>query len=759
MNITETISKMTLEEKASLVVGTGMYIAGMDVTNEKTLAEKLVSGAAGASSQIERLGITPMVLADGPAGLRINPTRPNDENTYYCTAFPIATLLASTWDTELVYKVGQAMGNEVLEYGADVLLAPALNLHRNPLCGRNFEYYSEDPLVTGKITAAMVKGVQSQNVGTSIKHFAANNQETDRFTVDTIVSERALREIYLEGFRIAVEEAQPWTVMSSYNKINGTYSCENYDLLTKVLREDWGFKGFVMTDWLAGTDAVKQMKAGNDLIMPGNPNQKEKIIKAVNDGTLDEEVLNLNVKRILNIILKSPHYKGYKYSNKPDLKSHAQIARQAAADGMVLLKNNNSVLPLAMDIKKIAAFGNMSYEIVTGGTGSGNVNEAYSISLVEGLEKSGLSIDETLQQLYTNYIKDAKSRQQTDGIALSAFMLPPPIEEMKVFSDIAHEMAQENDIALITIGRNSGEFSDRNIENDFNLSDIEKSTIENVTNAFKANGKNTVVILNIGGVIETASWKDIPDAILLAWQPGQEAGHAIADVLSGKVNPSGKLADTFPIAYSDISSSKNFPGTVIESSEPMPASDSGRGGLGIAERRAEVIYEEDIYVGYRYFNTFQKDVSYEFGFGLSYTTFEYSNIKISSEKFDKQLEISVDVKNTGNTAGREVVQIYLTAPAENLNKPKEELVAFGKTKLLEPGNKDTLSFVLKPRDLASFDTSSSSWISEAGKYIVKVGNSSRDIKGVVSFDLDKELIVKNVSKAMTLQKDINITHP
>jgi beta-glucosidase len=448
MDIDKTISKMTLEEKASLVVGTGMNLGGAQGTNEKTLAEKLVPGAAGATSQVERLGITPMVLADGPAGLRISPTRDNDKNTYYCTAFPIATMLASTWDPELVYKVGQAVGNEVLEYGADVLLAPALNLHRNPLCGRNFEYYSEDPLITGKIAASMVKGVQSQNVGTSIKHFAANNQETDRFTVDTIVSERALREIYLEGFRIAVEEGRPWTVMSSYNKINGTYSCENYDLLTKVLRQDWNYRGFVMTDWLAGTDAVAQMKAGNDLIMPGNPEQKLKIIKAVNDGTLDEDILNLNVKRILNIMLKSPHYKGYKYSNKPDLKTHAQAARQAATDGMVLLKNNNNVLPLAGGIKNVAAFGNTSYEIITGGTGSGNVNEAYSVSLVEGLENGGLSVNKSLQQLYIDYMKEAKAKQKTDGSALSAFMLPPPIDEMEVASDLVQKMANEADIAI-----------------------------------------------------------------------------------------------------------------------------------------------------------------------------------------------------------------------------------------------------------------------------------------------------------------------
>ena len=742
-SIDKVIDAMTIEEKAHLLIGTGMAGEGGD-NPVIGMTQNIVPGAAGTTYPIERLGIPAIVLADGPAGLRINPTREGDDQTYYCTHFPIGTLLASTWNQELVESVGQSIGNEVLEYGADVLLAPALNIHRNPLCGRNFEYYSEDPVVSGKIAAAYIKGVQSNGVGTSVKHFAVNNQETNRMSNDAQVSPRAIREIYLKGFEIAVKDASPWTVMSSYNYLNGVYTSENPELLTTVLRDEWGFKGMVMTDWYGGTDTKAQMIAGNDMLQPGRPTQYTDLVELMESGEIDMAVIDRNIKRILELILQSPKFKGYEYTNKPDLAAHADVTRQSATEGMVLLKND-ATLPFAADVKNVALFGNTSYNFIAGGTGSGNVNRAYTVSLLDGLKNVGYTVDESLKAAYNAHI--AKEQARIDAAIdpndqFAAFSPKPlPVELLPTAKQLK-DMVAKNDVALITIGRTSGEFLDRYAA-DFVLSEAENKLIKTVCDAFHAAGKKVAVVLNIGGAIETASWKTMPDAILCAWQAGQEGGNSVADVLKGNASPSGKLPMTFPVNFEDHASSANFPIDEVANTNII-------NNVKTSFDRKNVdytVYEEGIYVGYRWFDTKGLEVSYPFGYGLSYTTFEYSNPVIVPGK--KETTVTVDVKNTGSYAGKEVVQLYVTAPKGNLDKPAQELKAFTKTAELQPGETQTVTLVVKNEDLASFDEAQSAWVVDAGTYNFHVGASSRDIKATLAADVKGS--VKKAHNVLNLQ--------
>jgi beta-glucosidase len=746
-SVKDVVAAMTLEEKASLVVGKGFSMPGAGGPTVGQTQDK-VAGAAGTTVAIPRLGIPSIVVSDGPAGVRIDSIRNNDHSkTYYATAWPVATLLASTWDTAMIKKVGVAFGSEVRDYGIDIILGPALNIHRNPLGGRNFEYYSEDPLIAGSMTAAMVNGIQSNGVGTSIKHYAANNQETDRNTVNTIVSERAMREIYLKGFEIAVKKGNPWTVMSSYNLINGTYASQSHDLITTVLRDDWGFKGFVMTDWFGGKNAVEQMQAGNDLLMPGAKQQTQRIIDAVNHDSLDVKVLDENCARILNIILKSPAFKQYKFNNEPDLKKDAQVAREAATDGMVLLQNNDNALPFT-SVKNIALFGVNGYELIAGGTGSGDVNKAYKVSLAQGLNNAGYNVDADVKTAYVNYVADYNKAHPKKNF-FQEFMNPTPAAPEFVIDDnTINAKASGSDLAIISIGRNAGEGRDRKVDSDFNLSPEEQALITSVSNAYHAQHKKVIVVLNIGGVIETVSWRDKVDAILLAWQPGLEGGNAMVDILSGKVNPSGRLATTFPVKYEDVPSAKNFPGKEF----PDQAT---TGNFGMKSIPAEVTYEEGIYVGYRYYNTFNVKPAYEFGYGLSYGNFTFGNLKLSSSTFDKSITATLTITNQGKMAGKEVVEMYLSAPTTSIDKPSEELKAFAKTKLLKPGETQTLKFTLTAADLASFYTDKEAWIADAGRYTVKAGASSTDIRLKSSFNLPNEIVVDKVNKALTPKADIN----
>ena len=730
-NVDEVLKAMTLEEKAMLVVGGNRQIASSENNGMIGGHAQRVPGAAGATQAIPRLGIPSTVLTDGPAGVRINPKRDNDPSTYFCTGFPVGTALACTWNTQLVEEVGKCIGNEVLEYGCDVLLAPGMNIHRSPLCGRNFEYYSEDPYVTGKIGAAYVRGVQSQGVGTSVKHFAANSQETNRMGVDEVMSQRALREIYLKGFEIAVREAAPWTVMSSYNRLNGPFTQENRELLTTILRDEWGFDGIVMTDWTGLRNTAVQIQAGNDLMEPGADSQIKDIIEKVKSGVLAEADLDICVKRILQYLVKTPAFRAYKYSNKPDLKAHADVTRRCATEGMVLLKNEKQTLPFD-NTKTVSVFGITSYDFIAGGTGSGDVNKAHTIDMMQGLTEAGLKVNSKLANLYQSYKAYQESITAAGPARGGWFWGKAVLPEMAVSRNIINVQAQESDLAIITLGRQAGEGSDRHEEGDFTLTDVERQLITDVCNAFHLANKRVIVVLNMGNVIETASWKSMPDAILLAWQPGQEGGYSVADVLTGKAYPSGKLTMTWPNNLIDLPSSASYPNV-------RPAAPRGRGNNKV-EFQDYTKHTEGINVGYRYFTTTKEPVSYPFGFGLSYTSFKYSKPVVKATK--DGLTASITITNTGKRAGKEVVQLYASAPAGGLEKPARELKAFAKTRELQPGQSETVTMKLSLYDLASYNEATQSWETAAGKYAIQFGSNVEDIRATAPYSLSKPHAVK-----------------
>ena len=666
-SIDEVLTELTLKEKATLVVGAGYKSMLAGIFPFKVP----VPGAAGMTRPVPRLGIPAIVLSDGPAGVRIEPKRMGSKEAFYCTGFPIGSLLSSTWNTELVEKVGEAIGNEALEYGVDVMLAPGMNIQRNPLCGRNFEYFSEDPLLSGKMAAAYVNGVQSQGVGTSIKHFAANNQETNRFWNDSQVDEDVLREIYLRNFEIAVREAQPWTVMASYNRLNGVHTQEDKWLLTDVLRDEWGFQGLVMTDWTGRRNTASQIAAGCDLMEPGARSQIKELVRKVKRGELSEEALDACVRRVLELIVKTPTFKGYQPSLSPDLQAHALIAREAAEEGIVLLKNDSGTLPLAAG-SPVALFGVGSYQLLAGGTGSGHVHRPYVVSLYEGLTNEGIPVYGSLSDLYKTHIeKNPPKKSFTSGMLGS-----PGSPEMPLSRPMAEATVDGTDLAVVTLSRQAGEGGDRHLEDDFFLSDQEKRMLSDVCEVFHQKGKKVVVVLNVGGVVETASWKHLPDAIVLAWQPGQEGGNALARILSGSVCPSGRLPATFPVDYFDLPSSANFPYDY-----------HGRGTMTAGKDTEKEVknvgytaYDEGFDVGYRYFDKEGAPaVSYPFGFGLSYTSFETSEPVLSGDT------VTVTVTNTGKVAGKEVV--FIKDPV---------LQAFGKTRLLQPGESQTLQLKTYP---------------------------------------------------------------
>lgn len=720
-NIAEVVAAMTPEEKCTLMIGgRAASFNGIGFTNTG------VPGAAGVINGIPRLGIPTVVLADGPAGLRISPTREGDSRTFYCTGYPIATMLSSTWNLELVEEAGRNMGNEVLEYGVDILLAPGANIHRNPLCGRNFEYYSEDPLLSGKMAAAMINGIEENGVGTSLKHFAVNNQELNRLSNNAIVSERALREIYLKNFEIAVRESQPWTIMTSYNFINGEHAAESKRLLTDILRDEWGFEGAVMTDWNGGYDDAAIVRAGNEMIQPGRDERYVNLLNAIHDGSLSMDDVDRAVTRILELVVRTPKFKGYKPSESPDLKAHAKVCKKVADEGVVLLKNKSAALPMSKD-NEIALFGVTSYDFIAGGTGSGNVNRPYVVDLMSGLSNVGFRLEPELDAFYKDYMKaEALRCARINGDNKWFIDRERAIEVVP--DELIVKAASNADDAVITIGRVFGEGKDRDYYHSYLLSDREKELISQVSESFHKAGKKVTVILNVGGLVEMMSWQDKVDAIVLCWQPGQEGGNTVASVLSGDVNPSGHLPAMISTEYALEPTAKNFP--QVYADKPFNYSYyrqllDRKLPLHTVRNIDYTEYEEGIYVGYRYFNTFApKAVAYPFGFGLSYTTFDFNDMKVESA--GDGWDVTVTVTNTGKVSGKDVVQLYVRAPKGKLDKPERELKGFAKTPEIAPGESCAVTIHVPAGSLASYDEQTGSWVIEPGKYIFMASKDASD---------------------------------
>ena len=693
-NIPDVVKAMTTEEKAHFVVGVQK--------DKEPYKGKYLEGTGGVTYPIPRLGIPSIVMMDGPVGIRLDECR--------TTCFPTGLLTAASWDKETARKIGEAIGEESLDMGNDVILGPGMNILRNPLNGRNFEYFSEDPVLTGLIAASYVNGVQSKGVGTSAKHFAANSQETNRLDGDSRMDTRTLREIYTKAFELCVRDSKPWTVMASYNYLNGEYTQESRGLLTDILRSEFGFDGLVVTDWTGKRNTPKQLNAGSDLLMGGNPIQTEHILECLKGGTLKMEDLDRACTKLLELIVKTPAFKGNQRTLKPDLTSHAKLARETAADGMVLLKNNGA---LPFQAAKTALFGVYSYNTIHGGNGAAWVNSPYVVNLSDALQRQGFKLDRNLEELYVFYSayisRDLKYNHKVN-VHVGNAQKP----ELEITLPLIKASARANDVAVITLGRTSGEARDRILSKDFLLQEDEINLLETVCDEFHAQGKKVVVVLNVCGPVETASWKDLPDAILCAWLPGEEGGNAIADVLTGKVCPSGRLPMTFPIDYFDAAGAENFPYNFVSDKANESAVHPERRGLPL-KNIAYTDYTEGIYVGYRYFCTNNKDVSYPFGYGLSYTAFSYSkpSVKVKGDK----LTATVTVTNTGSVAGKEAVGLYVKAPLGSFkDKPSVELKEFGKTGLLQPGESQTLTFSVPVRQLASFNSEKSRWETAKGAY-------------------------------------------
>lgn len=664
-DIQSIIASMTLEEKAALCTGATPWT----------------------TTPVERLGLPEMTVADGPHGVR----RMADVGTMVeaslpATCFPTASCTASTWDVDLLREMGQALAKECIALKVDVVLGPGANMKRSPLGGRNFEYFSEDPYLAGQVAAAFIEGVQSKGVGTSLKHYAVNNQEFRRMTISAELDERTLREIYLPAFETAVKKAKPWTVMCAYNKVNGSYCAENHKLLTEILKEEWGFEGLVVSDWGAVHDRVSSLQAGLDLEMPGpKPRRTKAVVEAVRSGKLDESVLNEAVRRILGIVFKAAETpKGGNF----DTAAHHALARRVAAEGMVLLKNDG-LLPLK-NPQRIAVIGRAAQTAYFQGGGSSHINPTLVDSPFKELQKLAGNAE-------LNYV---------EGYSASG-------ESNQALVEQAVQSARSADVALLYICLPESKESEGYDRPDIDLTPQQVALIKAVT----AVQPKTVVILNNGAPLAMGDWIDAAAAVLEAWMMGQAGGGAIADVLYGRVNPSGKLAETFPLRLADTPAHLNFPG-----------------------ENGQVRYGEGLFIGYRYYDARQIPVQFPFGYGLSYTTFAYGNPKVSTTRFKDVdgVTVSVEVTNTGSVAGKEIVQVYVHDQKSGLVRPQKELKGFSKVEL-QPGETKTVSIKLDFRAFAFYHPKYKQWITEDGEFDILIGASSADIRCTQTVTLQSTL--------------------
>jgi beta-glucosidase len=668
-DVDEILSQLTLEEKAALVTGDGFWH----------------------TRAIDRLGIPAITLSDGPHGVRRQP--PEQENgiggSFPATCFPPAVGLGSTWDVELIERVGQALGDESNALDVQVLLGPGINIKRSPLCGRNFEYFSEDPLVAGELGAALIRGIQSKGVGTSLKHYAANSQETDRFRVSADLDERTAREIYLAGFERAVKDASPATVMAAYNKVNGVYATENHWLLTEVLRDEWGFDGVVVSDWGAVNDRDAAIAAGLDLEMPESQAGPAAIVAAVRAGSLDEASLDAAVRNVLRLVFDHAHLvaePGRRLAVPEELAAaHHALAREAASKAAVLLKNEGDILPLSEDAS-IAVIGEFARNPRYQGAGSSQIEPT---RLDDALTE--------IRRIAGSDVTFAPGFSLTDGV------------DARELQREAAAVAAAADVAVVFLGLPSAAESEGYDRTDIDLPANQIALLAEVAQA----NANVVVVLSNGSAVRVSDWQAGARAVIEGWLLGQAGGGAIADILFGRVNPSGRLTETIPEQLEDNSAFLGYPG-----------------------RDGHLEYGDGVFVGYRWYDARRLPVSYPFGHGLSYTSFEYSGLSMSVEGTDADLavHVSVTVTNTGAVAGREVAQLYVAAPSGQVRRPVDELRGFAAVEL-DPGESREVSFTLGYRDFAYFHPTLKRWYVENGSVDILVGASSRDIREQGSVEL------------------------